>query len=219
MASPMMEVDAVQEEAFSGYHIYKIPFRETIANKEQKQISFIDKKEVKYKQYGKYVNSYFEQGAEQKLHFSNTISFENKKENNMGISLPSGVVRMYQKDSSEATHFIGESRVSNIPEDENVTLTIGTLFDAVGEKTVTKFVAQKHYRNVETTYNVRNQGKEALELRIEENIPLYGNDIKLKTSCTDNCSVKKKNAFVREFTIVLRAKEKYEFTSEFEVNY
>ena len=218
VASPIV-MDKVSEESFSGYHIYKIPFRETIANKEQKQISFIDKKSVKYHQYGKNMNSYFENYGEQKLQFSNTIEFENKKENNMGISLPTGVVRMYQKDSKNETHFIGESRVGNIPEDENVTLTVGTLFDAVGEKKITKFVAKKHYRNVETTYNVRNQGKEPLELKIEERVPVYGNDITVKTSCKDHCSVEKKNAFVREFTIMLKAKEKYSFTSEFEVNY
>ena len=122
---------------------------------------------MKYHQYGKNINSHFENYGEQKLEFSNTIEFENKKENNMGISLPSGVVRMYQKDSSKETHFIGEERVSNIAEDENVTLSIGTLFDVVGEKTVTKFVSKKHYRNVETTYNVRNQGKEPLELELK----------------------------------------------------
>ena len=216
---PMMAMNEVKEASFSGYHIYKIPFRETIGNKEQKQISFIDKKEVKYHQYGKNINNYFENYGEQKLQFSNMIEFENKKENNMGISLPAGVVRMYQKDNSQETHFIGESRVHNIPEDENVTLTVGTLFDAVGEKTITKFKAKKHYRNVETTYNLRNQGKEPLELKIEESIPVYGNDITVKTSCKDNCSVKKKNAFVREFTIKLKAKEMYNFTSEFEVNY
>jgi len=218
-AVPMMRKDAVAEESFSGYHIYKIPFRETIANKEQKQISFIDKKGVKYHQYGKHMNNYFENYGEQKLQFTNTIEFENKKENNMGVSLPTGVVRMYQKDSKEETHFIGESRVGNTPEDENVTLTVGTLFDAVGEKKITKFEMKKHYRKVETTYNVRNQGKEPLELKIEEKVPVYGNDIRVKTSCKDNCSVKKKNAFVREFTIKLKAKENYSFTSEFEVNY
>jgi len=218
---PVMEMamDAVQEASFSGYHIYKIPFRETIANKEQKQISFIDQKAVKYHQYGKYTNSYFEKGAEQKLQFTNTLEFENTKENNMGLSLPSGVMRMYEKESKQETHFIGESRVKNIPEDENVTLTVGKLFDAVADKTVTKYVAKKHHRNVETTYSLRNQGKEPLELRLEENIPVYGNDITLKTSCSQNCSVKKKSAFVREFTIKLQAKEKYTFTSEFEVNY
>jgi len=58
-----------------------------------------------------------------------------------------------------------------------------------------------------------------LELKIEERLPTYGNDLSLKTSCQDNCSVKKKNAFAREFTILLKAKESYKFTSEFEVNY
>jgi hypothetical protein len=219
MAAPVMEMDTVQEESFSGYHIYKIPFRETIANKEQKQISFMDQKEVKYHQYGKSLNTYFENYGEQKLQFTNTIEFENSKTNNMGVSLPSGIMRMYQKDSAGETHFIGESRVSNTPEDENVTLTVGTYFDAVGEKKVTKFVSKKHYRNVETTYSVRNQGKESLELRIEESIPVYGNDISFKTSCQASCSVEKKSAFVQEFTIKLKAKEHYSFTSEFEVNY
>ena len=218
--APMMQMDAVAEESFSGYHIYKIPFKETIANKEQKQISFIDKKKVKFHQYGTNMNSYFENySGTQKLQFTNMIEFENKKENNMGISLPSGVVRMYQKDSSEATHFIGEARVGNIPEDENVTLKIGTLFDAVGEKKITKFVAKKHYRNVETSYSIRNQGKEPLELRVKEQIPTYGNDITLKSSCEGICSVEKKSAFVREFTIKLKAKETYEFSTEFEVSF
>jgi len=216
MAMPM---DEVAEESFSGYHIYKIPFRETIANKQQKQISFIDKKEIAYIEYGVANNSYFENYGEQKLTFSNTIKFQNTKANHLGVALPTGVVRMYQKDSSNETHFIGEQRVHNIPEDENVTLTIGTLFDAVGEKSITKFVAKKGYRNVETTYNIRNQGKEPLVLKIKEAIPVYGEHISVKTSCKDNCSVKKKNAFVREYTITLKAKEKYLFTSEFEVRY
>jgi len=217
MAMPVME--SVAEESFSGYHIYKIPFRETIANKQQKQISFIDKKDISYTQYGVNTNSYFENYGEAKITFENTIKFENTKENNLGISLPTGIVRMYQKDSSEETHFIGEQRVHNVPEDENVTLTIGTLFDAVGEKTISKYKVRKHYRNVETTYNVRNQGKEPLILKIKEHIPTYGNKIIVETSCKGKCSVKKKNAFIREFTIRLDAKEKYKFTTEFEVNF
>jgi len=218
--APMVEMKRVKEESFSGYHIYKIPFRETIGNKEQKQISFIDKKGVKYHQYGQVNNSYFEnyQGI-QKLKFTNQIEFENKKENHMGISIPSGVVRMYKKDSSEKTHFIGESRVGNIPEDENVTLTIGTLFDAVGEKKISKFVAKNHHREVETIYTLRNQGKEPLELRVEEHIPVYGNDITLESSCEGICSVEKKSAFVREFTIHLKVKESYEFSSAFRVEF
>jgi len=219
MVSEVSEMDSVLEESFSGYHIYKIPFKETINNKQQKQIGFIDKKEISYTQYGVHTNNYFERYGEQKLVFKNTIEFKNTKENNLGLSLPKGVVRMYQKDDTNETHFIGEHKVGNIPEDENVTLTIGTLFDAVGEKTITKYEARKHYRNVETTYHVRNQGKVPLVLKITEHIPTYGDKIQMKTSCKDLCSVKKKTAFIQEFTVKLKPKEKYVFTSEFEVNF
>jgi hypothetical protein len=215
--SVAMMADEIKEESFSGYHIYKIPFKETIANKEQKQINFIDKKQIAYKQYGVSSNSYFERYKEQKLIFKNTIEFSNTKNNNLGIALPKGIVRMYKKDSEGKTHFIGEDGIGNIPEDENITLSIGDLFDVVGEKRITKYKATQSYRNVQTTYSLRNQSKEKVILKIKENIPVYGNNIKVKTSCKDNCLVKKRSAFEREFTIYLKPKQKYSFTSEFEV--
>jgi hypothetical protein len=214
-----MPAPEVVEEAFSGYHIYKIPFRETIADKQQKQIRFIDKAGVGYAQYGKLVNSYFEKYGTQKLRFQNAIEFDNSTDNHIGIPLPAGIVRMYQKDSSGDIHFIGESRISNTPQDEKVKLTVGTLFDATGEKKITKFVARKGYRDVETTYTLHNRGKDPLTLKIDERIPVYGDNIKTKTSCKDICSVHKDNAFVRTFTIQLKPKTSYEFTSEFEVYY
>jgi len=214
MASPQ-----IKEEAFSGYHIYKIPFRETIANKQQKQIRFIDKSGAAYIHYGKMVNSYFEKYNTQKLRFKNIIEFDNTRSNHLGIPLPGGIVRMYRKDSAGDIHFIGESRISNTPQDEKVKLTVGTLFDATGEKKISKFVVRKGYRNVETTYTLHNRGKESLELRIDERIPVYGDSIKTKTSCQGICTVSKKNAFFRTFTIKLKPKESYEFTSEFEVYY
>lgn len=215
----MEDAPRVSEESFSGYHIYKIPFRETIGNKQQKQISFIDKKEIKYHHYGICTNSYFENYGKQKLIFINKIEFKNTKKNHMGIALPSGNVRMYQKDSKLQTHFIGESHIHNIPEDEKITLSVGTLFDVTGEKTIIKFVSKKDYKNVITRYNVRNQGKESVELRIEEHIPVYGEHIKLKSTCNRQCSLSNKSAFVHTFTIKLSPKEKYSFTSEFEITY
>lgn len=218
----MVAADAmapVKEASFSGYHIYKIPFRETIANKEQKQIGFLEKKGVHYREYGVAQNTHFANYGEEKMTFANTISFANTKANQLGIALPSGVVRMYKRDNDAQTHFIGEHRIGNIPEDENVTLTIGTMFDVVGEKRITKFVNRNHYKDIETTYTLRNRGKTPVTLKIKEQIPAYGNHIKVKTSCKGQCSVVKKSAFVREFTVKLDTKGKYSFTSEFEVDY
>lgn len=206
----------VKEESFAGYHIYKIPFKETIKNKEQKQITFFNKKDVKYNQYATASNSRFTKYDIEKFKFTNTIEFKNSKANNMGVPLPEGLIRIYQKDSKNETHFIGEQKIDNIPTDENVTLKIGTLFDVVGEKRVTKYIRHSKYLNMETEYKVRNQGKEPRVLKIKEYMPVYGEKIILTTSCKGECVVNKKSAFVQEFTIKLKPKESYKFTSEFE---
>ncbi len=210
---------AVHEESFSGYHLYKIPFRETLRDKEQKQILFIDKKGIGYRQYGKAVNSYFENYGVRKLSFANIVTFDNTKANHAGIPLPAGVVRMYQKDSAGETHYIGEDRLSNTPEGERVKLTVGTLFDVTGEKRVTRFVSDKYHREVETAYEIRNLGKKPIDVKIEERIPSYGTKITLHSSCKKGCKEVKKSAFVREFTIHLPAKGRYDFTTSFEVVY
>ena len=207
----------VKEEAFSGYHIYKIPFRETIADKEQKQIRFLEKRAIGYESYGRAQVSSFPRQGQQKLRFLNTLRFTNTRANGMGIPLPAGIVRMYSTDSEGKPHFIGESRLGNIPTGEPVTLTIGTLFDATGEKRITKYVSREGYRNVVTEYTLHNRGKTPLTLKIEEHVPTFGGTIRLKSSCQGPCSVRKLTAFVREFTVKLPPKKSYKFTSEFEV--
>ncbi len=206
--------EAVKEESFSGYHLYKIPFRQTLRDKEQKQILFIEKKDVEYKHYGKAVNGYFENYGVKKLSFSNIIAFTNSE-----APLPAGTVRMYKRDGAGETHYIGEDRLSNIPKDEKVTLTVGTLFDVTGEKRVSSFVSDKYHRKVKTAYEVRNRAKKPIDVKIEERIPSYGKKITMQSSCKKSCKEAKKSAFVREFTISLPAEGKYEFTTSFEVVY
>jgi hypothetical protein len=209
----------VSEESFSGYHLYKIPFKETIENKQQKQIAFIDQNKVRYHQYGQAQNSYFGNYKQQELQFNNTLVFSNTQKNHLGIPLPAGIVRMYQKSSDGKTRFIGESRIKNTPKNESIKLTIGTLFDVVGEKRISKYIVKPHYKNIETIYTVHNQSKEPVEVRIEEHIPTYGNNINLNSSCTQNCTLFKKSAFSREFIINLLPESNYKFSSSFEVNY
>ena len=216
-AMPVMADAAVREESFSGYHIYKIPFRETLADKEQKQIRFLHRPEVRYSSYGKAEIRSFPRAGVEKLRFVNTVTFPNSKSEGLGLPLPAGTVRMYRRDTSGATHFIGESRIGNVPTDEKVTLKVGVLFDAVGEKKIVKYVSRQGYLNVAARYTLHNRGETPLTLKIEERIPTYGDQIKVRSDCSGPCSVKKLSAFVREFTVRLKAKESYAFESEFEV--
>ena len=217
MEADVMPTPKVKEESFSGYHIYKIPFKETIANKEQKQIRFLKKESINYESFGVVrVDSYPRKGVK-KLQFINTISFKNIKENRLGIPLPSGIVRVYSADREGNSHFIGESHIYNSAVKELVNLKIGKLFDATGTRRISKYVARDGYRDIVSSYTLHNRGTTPLTLKIRENLPTYGGKINLKNSCSGICSTKKLSAFVQEFTIKLLAQKSYKFNSEFEV--
>lgn len=212
MASP-----AVKEESFAGYHLYTIPFRETIRAKEKKQIRFLEKGGISYRQFARAQVHSFQRSGELRLSFLNTLTFRNSASDGLGLPLPKGIVRMYSPDASGLFRFIGESRLSDTPADERVNLSIGTLFDVTGTKKTLKYIARDNYQNVASQYVLHNRGDTPRVLKIEERIPTYGGTIRLKSSCKGPCSVKKLTAFVREFTVRLKPKESYKFTSEFEV--
>ena len=135
----------VEQQSIGGYHLYKIPFKEQINDKQQKQILFFDKKDISYKSYGSYISNNYGNRSTQKISFTNTIEFENTKKNNLGIPLPAGTFRIYQKDSQKQTHFMGQDLLANLPVDENVTIKVGKLFDVTGKKSITKYINTKNY--------------------------------------------------------------------------
>ena len=54
------------------------------------------------------------------------LRFVNSKDNNLGLALPKGIVRIYQVDKDDnQLEFIGEDRVDHTPKDEEVELKIG----------------------------------------------------------------------------------------------
>jgi len=216
MAAAPMVADAavVAPKSISGYYLYNLPSKITLLNNQSKQIVIIDAKDIGYVRYGENFNNNFSNYGERKLNFAQIIEFKNSKENHLGLPLPQGLARVY-KDK----HYMGDDRVKNRAVGEKVKLNIGELFDIKGVQKITKYVAREKYRNVETTYTLKNSGKDALAVKINESIPRFGEKVSFKTSCKDNCSYKEKNALNREFTIVLKPKQEYKFTTEFEVYY
>ena len=201
-------------KSISGYHIYKLPNKVTLLDKQSKQIVILEAKNIKYERYAVANNSYFSNYRERKITFSQQIKFKNSKENALGMALPQGLVRVYK-----SKHYLGDARIGNTPKNEKITLNIGQMFDVVGKQKITKYVVRDNYRNIATKYSIKNRGKKDIEVKLSENIPRYRDNIKFKTSCSGICSSKEKNAFIREFSIKLKANESYSFTTEFEVSY
>jgi len=67
------------------------------------------------------------------------MEIANTKENNLGIPLPKGRVRVYKQEIDANQQFIGEDEIDHTPKDEKVRLYLGDAFDIVGTHTRTSF--------------------------------------------------------------------------------
>jgi hypothetical protein len=210
--APVM-LESIEAKSISNYYKYDIPFNVTLLDGASKQINIIDAKNIKYNTYALASSNNFRNYGKQKLHFNKHIEFVNKKDNALGIAMPKGIIRVYKN-----THYLGENSISNTPNKEKVDIAIGQMFDVVGTKSITKYVVKDYYRSVQTKYELRNRGKESATIKIREQVPRYGDNIKFSSNCKGECSKKDESAFVRVYTIKLKPKSSYKFNSSFEIN-
>ena len=181
-AAPMVE------KAFFEYHMYTLPRPSTVADNEVKQLEmFAPAKGVevakrflynplgafRWSHGGRYTDrSYGASGVSKKVNVF--IEFKNSRDNNLGIPLPAGKVRVYKQDpDDEALEFIGEEKIDHTPKDEELSLRIGNAFDIVGERKQTNFRVEsgRHWIQESIEIKVRNHKKQAVTVRCKE--PLY----------------------------------------------
>ena len=128
-----------QEKAFFEYHIYNLQRPTTLANNETKQISLFEASGVKatkkyfYQSGGNY---YYYNNSSSKGKVAVVMEFENKKDNNLGMPMPEGKVRVYKSDG-ESLEFVGEDMIDHTPKDEKVRLKIGDAFDITAKEVQT----------------------------------------------------------------------------------
>jgi hypothetical protein len=131
-------VQQFQEKAFFEYHIYNLQRPTTLANNETKQISLFEASGVKatkkyFYQSGGY---YYYNNSSSKGKVAVVMEFENAKDNNLGMPMPEGKVRVYKSDG-ESLEFVGEDMIDHTPKDEKVRLKIGDAFDITASEVQT----------------------------------------------------------------------------------
>src|SRR5579864_2316155 len=168
-----------QQEAFSEYHLYSLGRKTSVEDKETKQISLlqgtgvpVEKIFVVNGQYYYYRNQQAP-GAPLKDPVMVYYKFKNEEKNGLGIPLPAGNVRVYQKDSKGGILFAGEDRINHTPKDEEVDIHIGNAFDVVAEHKQTDF---KHLdtHTWEFEYEVTLRNHKDIPIVVQVNEPIGG---------------------------------------------
>ncbi|MFH1904663.1 MAG: hypothetical protein ABIK53_03955 [bacterium] len=176
------------EKGFAEYHLYTLQRPSTVKNSQIKQIELLNASDVKSEKIYIYRGALFSTyrgystddpryGTEVNKKVNVMLKFRNSKENNLGMSLPMGKIRVYKLDKDDdSLEFIGEDQIDHTPKDEDIELYIGDAFDIIGERKQLNFKKISH-KVFEETFEIklRNHKKEegAVEVKVIENLYRY----------------------------------------------
>src|SRR5712691_1971876 len=175
----MLAKEQFQQEAFSEYHLYTLGRRTSVEDKETKQISLLQGSGVPVEKVfmvngqNFYYHNQYNPGSPQKDPVMVFYKFKNEEKTGLGMPLPAGNLRVYQKDSKGGVLFIGEDHIDHTPKDETVTVHIGNAFDVVAERKQTDYKRiDTHVWEMEFEITLRNH-KDA-PITVEVNEPIGG---------------------------------------------
>jgi len=192
---------AFEEKPFFEYHLYDLQRTTTLKDNQTKQISLLDASKVKIEkellvQGAKHYFTMHVMEPVPRQPVTVQVKFKNSKENNMGMPLPAGIMRVYKEDDGGSRQFAGEDRIEHTPKDEEVKLKLGQAFDVVAERVQTDYkqlTMQMHESEWEIT--IRNHKDKEVSVGIIE--PLLGN----WTVVSKSAPYKKIDAFTIRFDV------------------
>ena len=118
-------------ERLGDYYLYPLAERTTIANAQQKQVSFLDVKGAPGRKAYEWNNAWMGTGGDFRS-ASTVLKFSTAKQGGLGDQLPSGTIRVYMRDARGDPQFIGENRIEATPMGSQMSIRTGEAFDVKG---------------------------------------------------------------------------------------
>lgn len=122
-------------ERLGDYYLYPLAARTTIANAQQKQVSFLDVKGAPAQSTYEYVNRWLGSSTEA-VSTASVLRFSTSRQGGLGDQLPAGTIRVYMRDARGDPQFIGENNIGHTPMGSAMSLRTGDAFDVKVQPTV-----------------------------------------------------------------------------------
>ncbi|MFD1767745.1 DUF4139 domain-containing protein [Sphingorhabdus buctiana] len=125
--------ESSDRERLGDYYLYPLAERTTIANAQQKQVSFLDVKAAPARKAYEFNNGWL--ATNDAASASSVLKFSTSRSGGLGDQLPAGTMRVYMRDKRGDPQFIGESMIEATPMGSAMSIRTGDAFD-VKVKTV-----------------------------------------------------------------------------------
>ena len=120
--------ETANRERLGGFYLYPLPERTTIADKQTKQVSFLDVSGAPATRGYEYRNPWLG-SSDQPLSANSVLRFSSSRSGGLGDALPAGTVRVYQRDARGNPQFVGEHAIGHTPMGSSLSLATGEAFD------------------------------------------------------------------------------------------
>ena len=195
-----------QQENFSEYHLYSLARRTSVEDKETRQISLLEGTGVPVEKLfvvngqNFYYHNSQNPGSPLKDPVMVFYKFKNEEKAGLGVPLPAGNLRVYQKDSKGGLLFIGEDHFDHTPKYEFITVKIGNAFDVVSERKQTDYKSLgSRFWEMEFEITLRNHKDAPITVQVNEPI---GGDWEMLSSTYKST---KTAAFAAQFDVPVKA--------------
>ena len=199
-----------QEESLFEYHLYTLQRPTTLANRESKQISLLEGHDVPVRKrlivdsmmgIGSYYPSEGLIGVGD-VSPQVRIEFTNDQASHLGMPLPKGRLRVFQRDKSGSVQMLGEDNINHTPKNEKLSVVVGRSFDVVSTRKRTSFTRISSQAVSESfEIEVRNRKESAETVEVLER---HWGDWKVTTK---NSDFTKEDANTMLFRVTLKPNE------------
>lgn len=201
-------------ERLGDYYLYPLAERTTIANAQQKQVSFLDVKGAPARSTYEFVNRWLGSSTDP-VSTASVLRFSTSKQGGLGDQLPAGTIRVYMRDARGDPQFIGENRIDHTPMGSAMSLRTGDAFDVKVQTTVVSRTRKGDSRWVtKMKYAVTNARGEPVTVLVAQD-GLYG-DVRIADESLKGARV---SADRVEWQVPVPANGKVDLTATFDTRY
>ena len=128
MPGNRMGTQSAGRESLGDFYVYPIAGRTTVANAQQKQVSFLDVAGAPATKAYHFRNGWLSSQTEPQS-ADTVLRFSTAREAGLGDALPAGTVRVYMRDARGQPQFIGENSIGHTPMGSSLALKTGEAVD------------------------------------------------------------------------------------------
>jgi len=206
--------ESSNRERLGDYYLYPLAERTTIANAQQKQVSFLDVKGAPARSTYEFVNRWMGSSTDP-VSTASVLRFSTSRQGGLGDQLPAGTIRVYMRDARGDPQFIGENRIDHTPMGSAMSLRTGDAFDVKVQTTVVSRTRKSDSRWItKMKYVVTNARPEAVTVLVAQD-GLYG-DVRIGD---ESLKSERVSADRVEWQVPVPANGKVELTASFDTRF